>query len=269
LFVASAENNFAGTSSITSGVGLSYGLNWAGNERIVFSSMAQDRLNISRINADGSNLVQLTANSGDNYTPTASADGRFIVFSSSRGGGKYNLWRMNTEDGSDLQQLTFTDGNFYPSISPDNQWVAYDNQQSNTKSVWAVPVQGGSPMKLAEKYRMPAFSPDGQLVAVRYDLNSGTGDVAIIPNQGGAPLRYVEIPILEWQRFQWLTTNTFSCVKNVDGEANIWSYDLNTGSTKQLTNFNRDQIYGYAWSPDYKTLACQVGTRRGNVVMIK
>jgi Tol biopolymer transport system component len=269
LFVASAENNFAGTSSITSGVGLSYGLNWAGNERIVFSSMAQDRLNISRINADGSNFVQLTANSGDNYTPTASADGRFIVFSSNRSGGKYNLWRMNTEDGSDLQQLTFTDGNFYPSLSPDDQWVAYDNQQVNTKSVWAVPVQGGSPIKLAEKYRMPAFSPDGQLVAVRYDLNSGTGDVAIISNQGGTPLRYVEIPILEWQRFQWLTTNTFSCVKNVDGEANIWSYDLNTGSTKQLTNFNRDQIYGYAWSPDYKTLACQVGTRRGNVVMIK
>jgi Tol biopolymer transport system component len=55
----------------------------------------------------------------------------------------------------------------------------------------------------------------------------------------------------------------------IDGQANIWSLDLSTGSTKQLTNFNREQIFGYAWSPDYKSLACQLGTGMGNVVVIK
>lgn len=269
LVVASATNDYSDVSSITSGVGLSYGLNWAGNKRIVFSSMAQNKLNILRINTDGADLVQLTANSGDNYSPTASADGRFIVFSSSRGDGHYNLWRMNTDDGSDLKQLTFTDANFYPSISPDDRWVAYDNQQSNKKSVWRVPLQGGPPSRVIETYRMPAFSPDGQLIAVRYDLKSGSRDVAILSSDDGEPLRNVSIPILEWQRVQWLNNHTLSYIKNVDGEANIWSYDLNTGSTKQLTNFNRDQIFAYAWSPDYKMLACQLGTRMGNVIIIK
>jgi len=271
LFVTNAENKNASRSSISSGVGLSYGLSWAGNEKIVFSSMARDRLNISRINADGSGLVQLTVNSGDNsgdnYSPAGSADGRYIVFSSNRT-GRFNLWRMNAEDGSDLEQLTFTDGNFYPSISPDNEWVVYDNQELNKLSVWRVPLQGGFSTRVADTYRMPTFSPDGQFIATRYDLDSGTNDVAIFSNKGGEPVRRLPIPILEWQSVQWLDNNTLSYIKNVDGEANIWSYDLSAGSEKQLTNFNRDQIFSYAWSPDRKTLACQVGRRRGNVVTL-
>jgi Tol biopolymer transport system component len=268
LFVVNAEDNYNAHSSILSGVGLSYGIAWANNEQIVFSSMARDKLNISRINADGTNRLQLTMNEGDNYTPVASTDGRYLVFSSNRT-GKFNIWRMNAEDGGDLTQLTFSDGNFYPSISPDNQWVAYDNQQSTNKSVWRVPLQGGVSTKVTDKYRMPAYSPDGQQIATRYDLSSGTRDVAIFSREGGEPLRKIPIPIIEWQRVQWLNDHTLSYVKSVNGESNIWSYDLNTGVTIQLTDFNRDQIFAYAWSPDYKKLACQLGSGVANVVVIK
>lgn len=266
LFVVHAEDNFDLRSSILSGGGLTYGIAWAGNERIVFSSMVQDKLNISRINADGTNRVPLT-NAGDNYTPAVSADGRLLVFASNRT-GKFDIWRMNAEDGADLKQLTFSDGNFYPSISPDNQWVAYDNQNSTNKSVWRVPLQGGISTEVTEKYRMPAYSPNGQLIAIRYDLSSGTRDVAIVSREG-EPLKKLPIPTIEWQRVQWLNDHTLSYVKSVNGESNIWSYDLNTGETIQLTNFNRDQIFAYAWSPDYKKLACQLGSSVANVVVIK
>jgi eukaryotic-like serine/threonine-protein kinase len=268
LFVVNTADNYAPHSPILSGVGLNYGIAWAGNDQIVFSSMAQDKLNISRINDDGSNQVQLTMNAGNNYTPETSADGRFVVFASNRN-GKYNIWRMNTQDGGDLKQLTFTDGNFYPSISPDNQWVAYDNQSSTTKDVWKVPLEGGTPTKVTEKYRMPAYSPDSRMIAVRYDLTSGTRDVAILSGEAGQVLRQVQIPVLEWQRVRWLSNHTLSYVKSVDGEANIWSYDLNTGAETRLTNFNRNLIYAYAWSPDYKKLACQLGSGVANVVVVK
>ena len=267
LFVVNAAANYEAQSSILSGGGLSYGVAWVGNEQIVFSSMAGDKLNISRINDDGSNRVQLTVN-GDNYTPTASVDGRFVVFASNRT-GKFNIWKMNAEDGSDLKQLTFNDGNFYPSISPDNQWVAYDNQQSTNKSVWRVSLEGGTPVQVTDKYRMPAYSPDGQFIATRYDRTSGPRDVAIFSTQTGELVRHVPIPFLEWQRIQWLSNHTLSYVDNVDGESNIWSYDLNTGAKTQLTNFNRDQIFAYAWSLDHTKLACQLGSGRANVVVIK
>ena len=255
-------------SAIASGVGLRYGVAWSSKGKIVFSSMAQDRLNISRIDSDGSHQVQLTASAGDNYTPAASADGRYIVFASNRN-GPFNIWRMNADDGSEATQLTFSDGNFYPSCSSDNQWVAYDHVVNSKLSFWKVPLQGGDPMKVGEKYRMPSFSPDNQFIASRYHLESGSRDVAIFSAQDGRLLRHVPIPIQEWQSVQWLQNGrALSYVKNEDGYSNIWSYDLDTGALKQLTNFNSDQIYAYAWSPDYKQLASQRGTKISDVTMI-
>jgi len=254
--------------SITSGGGLYYGVAWTSLGKIVYSSMAQDRLNIFRINPDGSDPVQLTTNAGDNYTPTVSADGQYIVFASDRN-GPFNIWRMNADDGSDPVQLTFRDGNFYPSCSSDNEWVAYDNQTDTKMSIWKVPMQGGKPVKLSEGYRMPVFSPDSQLVACRYDEDSDTYDVAIFPAQSGRPLRQFKIPKQEWQSVRWLGDNRHvTFVRNVNGYSNIWSYNLDTGAEKQLTNFNTDQIYAYAWSPDYKQVACQRGTKISDVTII-
>ena len=265
LMVASAANNFGNPSGIASGAGLNYGISWSGNNRIVFSAMAPDKLNISRIDVDGSNPVPLTLRSGNNYTPAASADGRFVVFSSDRT-GKSNIWRMNAEDGSDLKQLTFTNGNYYPAISPDNQWVAYDNQETGILSVWKVPLEGGEAIKIAERYRMPAFSPSGQFILARYDGDSGTMDLAIFSAQGSEPTKRVSLPNVDRQRVYWLSDHEISYIDKADGYANIWSYDLDTGAKKQLTNFNRTQIFAYAWSPDSQLLACQLGTRTSNVV---
>jgi serine/threonine protein kinase/dipeptidyl aminopeptidase/acylaminoacyl peptidase len=252
---------------ITSGIGL-FGLTWTSRGRIVYSSMAQDGLSISRINPDGSDLVQLTSHAGDNYTPAASADGRYIVFASNRQ-GPFNIWRMNAEDGSDPVQLTFTDGNFYPSCSSDNQWVAFDNQTDRKMSVWKVPLQGGEAVKLTEGYRMPVFSPDSQYIACRYDEDSDTYDVAIFPAHGGQPLRHFKVPKQEWQSVRWFVDNRqVTFVRNDNGYSNLWSYNLDTGAEKQLTNFNSDQIYAYAWSPDYKQVACQRGTKTSNVTII-
>jgi Tol biopolymer transport system component len=268
LLVATAANNFADPSTIASGASLNYGVSWAGNSTIVFSSMAQDNLNISRIELSDHTRAQLTEKSGDNYAPWASADGRLVIFSSNRN-GKYNIWRMNAEDKSDLKQLTFTDGNHYPSISPDNQWVAYENQEKGKLIIWKVPLQGGQPIKIGERYRMPVFSPDGQFIVGRYDNESGSEGFAIFSAEGGEPLRQFPLPAFDWQRVYWLSNNSVSYVDKVNGYANLWSYDLDSGAKKQLTNFNRKQIFAYAWSPDYKMLACQLGTRTKNVVKIR
>ena len=253
-------------SEIISGSGLNYGLSWSTQGKIVFSSLVQNNLHISRIDPDGSNRVQLTS-VGDNYTPAFSADGRYVVFSSDRS-GPFNIWRINTDDGGEQTQLTFGDGNYYPSSSPDNQWVAYDNVVSSHVSVWKVPLNGGDPVKVGERYRMPVFSPDNQLIAARYNRDSGSSDVAIFSAQGGLPLKHFPVPIQEWQRIQWLNNHELSYIQNTDGYSNIWSYDLNTGTSRQLTYFYSDRIYAYAWSPDYKQVACQRGTNIRDVTMI-
>ena len=257
-------------SAIARGTGRNYGLSWTSKGKIVYSSMNPDGLNIYRINPDGSNQFQLTFD-GDNYMPAASPDGQFIVFASNRNGphNMWNIWRMNADDGSNPIQLTNGKDDFYPSVSPDSQWVAYDNLLKSRASVWKVPLAGGEPVKVGEKYRMPVFSPDSQFIACRYDVESGSRDVAIFPAHGGEPVRHFNVPIQEWQRIQWLPNGReLSYVKNVDGYSNIWTYDLETGTSKQLTNFNIDQIYAYAWSPDSKQIACLRGNKVNNVTMI-
>ncbi|HEX7332545.1 MAG TPA: protein kinase [Pyrinomonadaceae bacterium] len=254
---------------IASGVGVYFGLSWTSKGKIAFSSMTPDRLNISQVDPDGSNPVQLTANAGDNFMPASSPDGRFIVFVSNRD-GFFNIWRMNADDGGDPTQLTFTDGNFYPSVSPDNQWVAYDNLVRSTTIISKVPLAGGEPGTVGAKYRMPVFSPDNQFIAGRYDLFSGSRDVAIFPAQGGGPpVRHFNVPVQEWQSIKWLSNNVMSYVKNVDGYSNIWTLDFDTGVEKQITHFNTDQIYAYAWSPDYKQIACLRGNRAPTVTTMK
>ena len=230
--------------------------------------MIQDRLNILRINPDGSDPAQLKINGGDNYTPAITADGRYVLFATDRN-GPFNIWRVNANDGSDPVQLTFTDGNFYPSSSPDNQWVVFDNQTDTKMSVWKVPLQGGEPVKICDGYRMPVFSPDSQLIACRFDEDSDTYDVAIFPAHGGPPLRHFKVPKQEWQLVRWFgDSRHVTYVRNDNGYSNIFSYDLDTGAENQLTNFNSDLIYAYAWSPDNKQLACQRGTRISNVTII-
>ena len=154
--------------------------------------MARDKLNISSINSDGTDPVQLTINAGDNYTPAATADGRHILFASDRN-GPFNIWRMNADDGSDPVQLTFTDGNFYPSSSSDNKWVAFDNQTDTKMSVWKVPLQGGEPVKIAdEAIECRCSRPTVNSWRAGYDEDSDTDDIAIFPARGGQAVEILQ-----------------------------------------------------------------------------
>jgi Tol biopolymer transport system component len=257
--------------AVASKVGVSYGLglSWTSKGKIVFSSTAGNNVNISAIDPDGSNQTPLTLNAADNYTPASSPDGRFIVFASNRAGG-FNIWRMNADDGSELRQLTLSDGNFYPSCSPDGQWVFYEQQSKAGMSVWKVSINGGDPEQLTDKYsRMPVVSPDNQFIACRYYVEAGLRGIAIIPVHGGPPVRLLPIPVMEFQRVQWFNNgHAMTFVNTANGVSNIWSYDLDSGSTKQLTHFKTDQIFAYAWSPDYKQLVSERGTKASDATII-
>ena len=116
---------------------------------------------------------------------------------------------------------------------------------------------------------MPAFSPDSQFIVARYDLDAGTRDTLILSAGTGEILKQISIPYFDWQRVHWLSQNTLTYIEKANGYPNIFTYDIATGKTKQLTNFNRNQIFSYAWSPDYKQLACQLGSKTSNVVKIR
>jgi Tol biopolymer transport system component len=86
---------------------------------IAFVSEEDGNAEIYTIHSDGSNLRQLTDNSGYDNFPAWSPDGSQIVYLH-----EFELYIMNA-DGSDSKQLPNTFGARLPQWSPDSQWIVF------------------------------------------------------------------------------------------------------------------------------------------------
>ena len=104
---------------------VSCGSSSSGNQ-IVFVGLQPGYSGISVMNADGTELRQLTDNHLDMY-PAWSPDGNQIAFESTRDGDA-EIFVMNA-DGTELRQLTNTPNMAnasYPAWSPDGKQIAFD-----------------------------------------------------------------------------------------------------------------------------------------------
>jgi eukaryotic-like serine/threonine-protein kinase len=252
-------------------------ISWTPDGRIVFISGSGKQGDIWIMKSDGSNRKQLTTtvNEVNHHTPEVSPDGRYIVFTSSRSGQR-NVWRMNI-DGSNPQRLTHSPQDFWPTVSPDNQWVIYTSLSSGRPTIWKVPLGGGSPVELANREASnPVVSPDGKLIAYLYTEaaapDAPPNRIAVIPFEGGEPVKTFEIPaglggartILRWSKDGRSLVYT-AIANNV---SNIWSQPVDGGQPLQLTNFTEHIITAFDWSRDNRQLAVARGLLIRDAVLI-
>jgi len=89
-----------------------------GSKIVFWGNLNTPTFQIYKMNADGTNVQQLTNSGNSNADPNWSPDGTKISFGSDRNGGNVNIFVMNA-DGSNVQQLTtFTE----PQESGDTDW---------------------------------------------------------------------------------------------------------------------------------------------------
>jgi TolB protein len=86
--------------------------------------MDNGKMNIYTCALDGSDIVQLTNNAGNNEHPTWSPDGKLIAFSSNRS-GTYQIYIMR-KDGANVTRITNSGENTAPTWS-------FFNEEINTK----------------------------------------------------------------------------------------------------------------------------------------
>jgi eukaryotic-like serine/threonine-protein kinase len=249
------------------------GLVWTPDGSIVYASNETGTMEIWTTNVNGSDVRQLTFDKHTCVEPAVSlSDSRFIVFAS-YASGKPHIFRID-KNGSNLKQLTSGTYEDWPDLSPDGQWVIYHGSDSSGDRIWKVSIDGGAPTLLSDKTAQhPIFSPDGKLIACYLREDGSPAQLAVLPVAGGLPLKTFSIPVSvadQWVGPRWTADGkAVTYVLTKGGVSNIWIQPLSGEPARQLTNFDQDQIFAFAWSPDGNSLALVRGVNAKSVILMK
>ena len=199
-------------------------------KHIVYSTARGNSSEIWRMDADGSNAVQLIHDKSA-LLPICSFDGSTVFFDYE---DQLSVWRMGIDGANPTSLGLHNQTSPFALLSKDNKLVLYrlghpDAPQTRDQLV-AVPVQGGPPAFAFEvplgggAQGLPQWAPDGHSV-----------DFAL--TRGGA--------------------------------TNIWRQPVPSGALKQITNFPSGIIRSFIWSPDGKTLFLTRGTQSSDIILLK
>jgi Tol biopolymer transport system component len=148
-------------------------------ERIVLTryrikDQEEPEVKIWAVDADGSNLVQLTRGQQPDFLPAWSPDGTEIAFTREvRGSAEIVL--MNA-DGSGVRQLTGdrAANEQHPAWSPDGGRIAYTSNTESSQDLFVMNADGSQPTRITDgpfEASDPAWSPDGEYIAFMCDAD--------------------------------------------------------------------------------------------------
>ena len=248
------------------------GVAWTPDGRILFSSTERENRDIWTSNADGSNAKQLTFDPGADLYPSATPDGRYIVFESNRG-VKWGIWRMNMDGSNPVALVQNAGENGAPVSSLDSRWVIYGADAGHGKrGLWKVSIDGGTPVLLMDQQaHSHTISPDGKMIAYytrAFEVDAPL-TIEIMPIEGGAPVK--SFPSLgDKSRMRWSPDGSaLDYIETKDGVSNLWRMPINGGQPKKLTNWNSDLLFWFAWSPGRKQLAAARGSYATDLVLLE
>lgn len=202
--------------------------------KIVFeSTRAQPDPEIFLMDADGTNVVQLTDNDVTDANPVFTPDGRFIVYASDQD-GNHEIYRMRI-DGSGKTNLTRHPGaDGHPKVSADGRRIFFNSNRSSDPATFSRGV-----MDRDHNHEIYSMTLDGGDVQRHTDLPDWDTYPAISPD--GTQLL--------WRRIA-PTGGKSASGRNSE----VFWMDLATGEQRNLT---QHQAYdGWpAWSPDGQRIA--------------
>jgi eukaryotic-like serine/threonine-protein kinase len=189
-------------------------------------------LRIWRLNADGSNAMQLTNGKADFY-PVCSPDGRWVYYQDLTAD---RILRVSIEGGTSEKvpgTAVFDTGVAAPlgGLSPDGKEMAFFSQSDFARKDLNIVNLDAAPNPTRR-----TLSPDPRV----------SGAVAFTPDG-----RAVAYPILE------------------NGISNIWVQPLDGSPGRQITNFKSGTFRSFRWSPDGESLAVIRDVSQSDVVLLR
>jgi Tol biopolymer transport system component len=178
--------------------------------------------------------------------PVWSPSGRYIYFSSPRGGG-LNLWRVRVsrkgEPVSPPEQLTTGAGDdLQPAVSPDGKRPAFSVSRIEA-DIWQLPVApatgkpAGEPEPVIATTRVEsrgAWSPDGRTIAFNSDR---LGDMNLwLRGADGSDRQLTRGPGGDYQAHWSPDGKTIAFFSSRSGQNDIWTVRVADGALQRLTH---------------------------------
>jgi Tol biopolymer transport system component len=249
------------------------GISLAANGKVIYTVRTKEAFDLWSVNGDDSENRQLTFEEGSNYSPAISPDGKYIVFTSTRSGNS-DLWRINI-DGSDPVALTSTpDSEDLANFTPDGKWIVFTRANAkNWNTTWKLNLETQELVQLteAESFK-PKVSPDGKVFVCYYGeaIPGESEKLAIIPIEGGKPIKLLDLPLVAKSRFRWSSDGkSLIYVDKRDRIDNLWSQTLDSNPPKQLTFFDSGKIMNFTQSSDGKGIAFSRGSESSDVALFE
>ena len=135
-------------------------------------------------------LTRVTFNDGLQTGATWSPDGRFLAYSSDRG-GKFDIWVQQVSGGDPVKITKGPANNWQPDWSPDGKYIAYRSEDGEG-GLFVVPALGGAGLerKFASFGYYPRWSPDSTQILFRASLTWTVSDITyVVKVDDGEPRR--------------------------------------------------------------------------------
>jgi eukaryotic-like serine/threonine-protein kinase len=249
------------------------GLTWLSNDKLVYSSRARKRAELWRKQTDQSQAQPLEAlRPGDSQAsllPTASGDGKALVFAAVVG-EQTSLWHA-AMDNLQMRQLTKGPLAWLPQLASDGQTLLYSALTDGKAALLKLNVASGEATVLLNgSVWGGVLAPNAEQVAANYfDAASGTWKIIVFPVAGGKATATFEVSGTAHRVLRWTPEGSgIAYIITKRGVANLWQQPLQGAAAAALTQFSKQRIYNFAWSPDGKQLAVARGKLTSDAVLI-
>ncbi len=183
-------------------------------------------------------LTRLTFDDGLQFGGTWSPDGRFVAFSSNRG-GKFDIWVQQVSGGDPVQVTKGAGHNWQPDWSPDGKYIAYRSEEGDG-GLFIVPALGGVGLerRIASFGYSPRWSPDSKQILFNTS-RYGENRVYIVNLDGSEP-REILAEFMAQHEDSFATFAWYPDGKSVSvcfhDDASFWIAPVAGGAVVKLAN---------------------------------
>ncbi len=194
-------------------------------------------------------IVRALTHSGHDSSPAASADGRFIAFTSDRD-GRPRIWIKELAGGGEQALTAGPDDQ--ARFTPDGSSILFVRTEGGRDSLYRTAIVSGEPRKVLDDAVSGDWSPDGRRIAfLRWKEtapNAGTA-LGIVDASGGAPQEIAHVKGKRLFGVRWSPDGaTLAAVETVQGLTTPQSIVLADIENRTVRSVPRS-AYGFGISP--------------------